>query len=177
MATEPLGVRVFDPPGFELVRGVRREKVSPARRHARVQAKLAAMLLAWGDGRGEVTVEWDIDLTEPGAKPTHFRPDIAYASHECLAACTTLHLTLPRIAPELIVEVRSPSDRESEIAEKIAIYLAQGTEVVIDADPETRTFHVADAHGLTSLPAPATFVHPALPGLRVDLDAVFPPLA
>ncbi len=173
MATDPRQVRVFDPPAFEIVRGERRDKVSPSTRHAIVQMGIGVALAGWASGRGKALAEWDIDLTRPGEKPTHLRPDLAYASNERLAAADALRVNLPKIVPELIVEVRSPNDREREIAEKLAVYLDAGTSVVILADPDTRTFRVYDRDGTCELHAPATFEHPSLPGLRIDLAATF----
>jgi Uma2 family endonuclease len=50
------------------------------------------------------------------------------------------------IAPDLVVEVRSPSAREGEIVEKTEQWLAAGTRVVINADPKSRsvTVHCVD---------------------------------
>ncbi len=172
MATNPR-TRVFDPPAYEMVRGERRDKVSPSARHAIVQGGIANALFDWAHGRGKVLPEWDIDLTRPGEQPTHLRPDIAYASNERLAGADAMRVALPRIAPELIVEVRSPNDREPEIEEKVAIYLDAGTHVVIVADPLTRRFLLFDPSGSRELPAPAIFEHAALPGLTIDIAAVF----
>ncbi len=41
--------------------------------------------------------------------------------------------------PDLAVEVLSPDDRMREVAEKIAMWLAHGTQVVWEADPRTMT--------------------------------------
>lgn len=175
MATDPRGVRAFDPPGFEIVRGERRYKVSPARLHARVQARMVVALAAWAQTRGEATVEWDIDVTLPGEEPTYFRPDIAFVSSRRLAECATLEQTLPHIAPELIIEVLSPNDREREVVEKIDIYLQAGTDVVLIADPAKRIVRVYDRSGERVMTQRDVFEHAALPGLRIDLAEVFPP--
>jgi len=41
--------------------------------------------------------------------------------------------------PDLAAEVRSPSDRPGEMADKIAMYLEVGVQVVWDVDPEWPT--------------------------------------
>lgn len=46
------------------------------------------------------------------------------------------------IAPELVVEVRSPSDRIAEVNEKAEEYLAAGVTVVVVLDPETESLAV-----------------------------------
>jgi Uma2 family endonuclease len=45
----------------------------------------------------------------------------------------------PNVAPELVIEVRSPSERWSEIDAKVAEYLGIGVLVVCVIDPEPRT--------------------------------------
>lgn len=55
-----------------------------------------------------------------------------------------------RMAPDLAVEVRSPSDRNAKVAQKIKHYLQHGTRVVWDVDPEARTVVV---HRPDALPA------------------------
>src|SRR4051794_7950702 len=51
------------------------------------------------------------------------------------------------VAPELVFEVKSPSDRWKEITDKAGEYLTAGTIVVCVLDPETRTvgIYTADA--------------------------------
>ncbi len=43
------------------------------------------------------------------------------------------------IAPELVIEVRSPSDRRGEVEEKVAEYLAAGVLIVCVLDPQDRS--------------------------------------
>ena len=45
----------------------------------------------------------------------------------------------PDVAPDLVIEVRSPSDRPGEIREKVDEYLAAGVLVVCVLDPEDRS--------------------------------------
>ena len=49
-------------------------------------------------------------------------------------------------SPELVVEVRSPTDRWAKVLQKVAEYLTAGTEVVCVIDPESETvqLHFAD---------------------------------
>jgi Uma2 family endonuclease len=44
----------------------------------------------------------------------------------------------PTIAPDIAAEILSPDDRASLFHEKIALYLAFGTRLVIVVDPEKR---------------------------------------
>ena len=51
----------------------------------------------------------------------------------------------PDVKPDLIIEVRSPSDRWPEIVAKATEYLAAGVPIVILLDPATRSAHVYEA--------------------------------
>jgi len=64
-------------PETEWVRGRARQKVSPARNHGRVAAKLSALLDTWAAGRGEVAVEWRFRVTVPGEPRRPLVPDIS----------------------------------------------------------------------------------------------------
>ncbi len=48
----------------------------------------------------------------------------------------------PELPPDLVVEVRSPSDRWVEMVRKAAEYLEAGVLVVVVLDPATRSAHV-----------------------------------
>jgi Uma2 family endonuclease len=86
--------------------------------------------------------------------------------------------TLPKgywPAPDLAVEVKSPTDRWPMIHQKIAEYLAAGVTNVIVMDPETRSLQVYSAerpiqvlgeHDTLTLPD-------VLPGFAVPLREVF----
>ncbi len=66
--------------------------------------------------------------------------DLLFVSYAKLPAGPTPEdLSVP---PDLVVEVRSPSDRWSEVFAKIAEYLKAGVTVVIILDPHTATASV-----------------------------------
>jgi Uma2 family endonuclease len=130
-------------------------EMSPANnRHALLQAHLAAelaRLLPAGRPLTECSV-----FTEIGVRV----PDVAWASDEFLRAHASA-TPFPR-APEVCVEIVSPSNSEEEIEEKIRAYLAAGAqEVWIVSDEHGIAFHraegrhAASAFGIhISLPAP-----------------------
>jgi Uma2 family endonuclease len=116
--------------------------MSPAsNRHALLQAHLAAEFarqLAGGRPLTECSV-----LTEIGVRV----PDVAWASMEFLAAHADA--TPFPAAPELCVEIISPSNSEEEISEKIRAYLAAGArEVWIVDEDGSIAYH--DATGTRS---------------------------
>ena len=52
--------------------------------------------------------------------------------------------------PDLAIEVVSPNDRYTEVAEKVAEYLAAGTRLVVVVDPRARTITKYPARGETT---------------------------
>lgn len=78
-------------------------------------------------------------------------------------------------APDLALEVISPSDTYSEVKEKVAEWLAAGTQVVIVLDPRRKTASVYRAGNdlLTLGPADTLCVPELLPGWSVALSDIF----
>jgi len=126
------------------------QKVSPFRRHAVVQASMAAALGAWATGRGQVGTEWRFRLAPNGEVRRPLVPDICYLAYDRLRPLSDADRELPPIAPDVAVEIRSPGDRERYLAHKKAVYFATGTLVFIVVDPRTRTVTVDDLDGSRS---------------------------
>ncbi|HWE40759.1 MAG TPA: Uma2 family endonuclease [Isosphaeraceae bacterium] len=68
-------------------------------------------------------------------------PDVAFVRRERLGEITERSKFVP-FAPDLAVEVASPSDRPGEIGEKTQAWLAAGTRMAWNAFPESRTVRV-----------------------------------
>jgi Uma2 family endonuclease len=66
-------------------------------------------------------------------------PDVSFVRAERLPRSPRGYATIP---PDLIVEVKSPTDRLDELREKIDEFLAQGTVVGILVNPDDRTAEV-----------------------------------
>ncbi len=110
-------------------------EMSPASNlHGRLQARLAAEL-ATQLAAGEAITECSI-LTELGVRV----PDVAWASKEFLD--TYGEATPFPLAPEICVEITSPSNSEDEIQNKTRAYLAAGArEVWIVSEEGSIEYH------------------------------------
>ena len=110
-------------------------EMSPASNlHGRLQARLATALATQLPG-GEAITECSI-LTEIGVRV----PDVAWASTTFLEAHGN-STPFPR-APEICVEIKSPSNSDDEMKEKIQAYLAAGaTEVLIVGEDGSIEYH------------------------------------
>jgi Uma2 family endonuclease len=111
--------------------------MSPAsNKHGRIQYKVGKAVERGRRG-GEIVIECSIQ-TSDGVKVA----DVAWASDEFIAKYGD-NTPYPR-APELCVEVVSPSNSEEAIRHKVELYLAKGAmEVwVVDEDMRIRYFNV-----------------------------------
>jgi Uma2 family endonuclease len=127
-------------PYVEEICGHRERKVSPKRRHALLQTRVAAALDRWATGRGEVGTEWRCYLIAAQGRPSSLVPDVAYYSFARLPAeLDEDRRERPRIAPDIVVEILSPGDRRRTLDEKIGLYLRHGSIIVLVLDPDERT--------------------------------------
>jgi Uma2 family endonuclease len=77
-------------------------------------------------------------------------------------------------APDLAVEVISPNDRYTEVAEKVGEYLAAGSQMVVVVDPRTRTATVHTPAGIHRLSIDETLDGgDVVPGWRLSLRDIF----
>lgn len=106
-------------------------------------------------------------------------PDVVRAPDACFIRKDRLRSPLPKGyypgVPDLLVEVKSPDDSRRELAEKINMWLAHGTAVVWEADPEKMTVRIHRVGQPTvELTAADTIAdEPLLPGFVLPLAKVF----
>lgn len=162
-------------PAYEWVNGRALQKVSPKRKHALAQTRFAAALDSWAQtsGLGFVGTEWRFRVAPPGELRRPLVPDVAFLSYKRLPYRTMLVTDEPRVAPDAVVEVKSPGDRSADIAEKVRVYLACGSHVVFLVDPNTKTVTVCDARGERRLDDKGVITHSALPGFRLAVKKLF----
>ena len=100
--------------------------------------------------------------------------DVAYYSYRRVPKQTSLSEYLS-VAPELIFEVLSPSDRRSNVLRKVAEYLDAGVVLVCVVDPERMqaVLHRADGPTIV-LGTDAEFAAPdILPGFSIKVRSFF----
>lgn len=104
--------------------------------------------------------------------PTVRAPDVAFVREERL---TFDPKRFAPIAPDLAVEVISPSNTMSEIHEKVLDYLDAGTRLVWVVDPGPRTVAVYRSRGEIRLLSEADEIDggDVLPGFRTKVSELF----
>lgn len=156
-------------PYKELFDGVVHEKVSPRHAHGVIMLDVGILLKAWGEELGSVAMELRVYLGEG----TTLVPDVAFISGRRLATLTPDEREKPPFAPDIVVEVRSPEDRERRVRRKTALYLAHGTSIVLDVDPSTRSVRVSDTDGEKIFRCGDAVTHHAFPDLQISVDDIF----
>jgi Uma2 family endonuclease len=143
-------------PGYpeELVRGRIVPMPHPNRRHGQICSKAVRIF-------GNYVEEHDLGhvLSNDGGVITERDPDtvrgadVAFYSFERLPRGPLPASYGPEM-PELVVEVRSPSDRWPKVLAKVVEYLEAGVSFVVVLDDERRSAHLFGAEGTTRMLGP-----------------------
>jgi Uma2 family endonuclease len=162
-------------PALEWVNNRVLQKVTAGRKHALAQAAFAAALGVWTHegGTGMAGVEWGFQVRPPGEIGRTLVPDVAFLSYDRMPFEEQEASDIVRTAPDVVVEVRSPEDRQRDIDEKTRVYLAAGTTIVFLVDPETKTVTVRDAQTNRIMHVDDVLEHPTLPGFSLPVHTLF----
>lgn len=115
-------------------------------------------------------------------------PDVSFVSFERIKKSPR---SFASVVPELIVEIKSSTDRVRELEEKIALFLSQGVQVAVLIDPDTHAVYVYHSSDLSKdtegkeVISPATTLRdgdiltiPELfPGWEISITSIWPPIA
>jgi Uma2 family endonuclease len=162
----------------ELVRGRLIVREPAGWRHgdiaARVLVAIGAQLAAERAARGLATPQGRLFAAETGftlqrGPDTVRAPDVAFVRAErCPAEAPR---GFAEFAPDLAVEVLSPSERAGEVLAKVADWLTAGTQLVWVLDPARREARVYRADGSESIVSADAALHgdDVIPGLEIPL--------
>ena len=122
---------------YELIRGVLVEKMPTGDPHADTTVLTSYFLTQYTFDSGYGVTR----VGEPGYRlerePDTVRaPDIAWFSPGRIPEGTEGY---PEIAPDLVVEVKSPSNSNPEMAAKAQMWLCYGSRIALALDPDTAT--------------------------------------
>jgi len=161
-------------PALEWVNNRILQKVSPTPRHAHAQFRFASALGSWTEAKncGFVGPEVRFQVQPPGEIARTLVPDVAYISFERASSEELEHASAVSAAPDVVVEIRSPDDRQADIEDKVRVYLSAGTRVVFLVDPVKKSVVAVDAHDVRDL-SRGKITHEALPGFELEAEALF----
>ena len=161
----------------ELIRGVLCETMPTGQEHGEIVVSLSAALWNFVNprGLGRLTAS-DSGVWLERDPDTVREPDIAFFStaKAPLGARVTGY---SEVAPDLVVEVASPSESRREVHDKARMWLSHGVRLVWVVHPETRTVDVyrPDRDAVTLAEQDTLDGLDVLPGFTCAVSAVFGP--
>lgn len=158
----------------ELIDGVLKEHGMPSLRHGQVCLKAGRMIGNFVEERqlGH-TMSNDSHILIRKSPDTVRGPDLSFYSFQRLPPGPAPE-GLSEVVPELVVEVRSPSNTWMAIFSKVGDYLQAGVTAVLVLDPDGLTASVYRGTGQAILHAGDTLTLPdVLPGFAVPVAKFF----
>jgi Uma2 family endonuclease len=160
---------------MELVKGVVKELPMPFPKHGKVCATVARLVGNHVEERDVGHVMTNDSFVKTRSGPDSVRgADVCYFSYERLPKGDVPEGLLP-VAPDLVVEVRSPSDGWGEIFTKVGEYLGAGVRVVIVVDAASQSASVYRPEELQQIfhNGDELVVPEVLPGFSVPVRRLF----
>ena len=132
---------------YELVRGEVRKMTPVGNEHGKIAALVTGSLGQHVPPRLGAVYAAETGFRLASDPDTVRAPDAAFVCQARLDAVGAVAGYWPG-APDLAVEVVAPGDRYGEVAEKVADWLAAGTQMVVVVEPRQRTVAVHHADGV-----------------------------
>lgn len=161
-----------DSHGWELIGGALVVSPKPSVRHQRLAKRLLRAFLVMEDaGLGEVLGEVNDVLSEHDV----LEPDLVFV-RASRAEIIEPHAVVG--APDLVIEILSPSTRTRDLRDKRRLYARAGVAWYWTVDPDADRIDVRRLQGSSYRRAlvfrpPQVLTLEELPGLRIDLTALF----
>jgi Uma2 family endonuclease len=150
-------------PALEYVHGTVTQKVAPRPRHSRLQTKLAEWFNRFGEPRQVALAFVELRTTYSGSS---FVPDVSVYRWERLPADASGELLEECLAPpDIAVEVASPGQSISGLANRCRWYVEHGVRMAILLEPRREVARVFEPDR-----APRTLSHTD----QIDFDAIIP---
>ena len=161
----------------ELIRGVFCETMPAGQEHGEIVVALSAALWNFVNPQrlGRLTAS-DSGVWVERDPDTVREPDIAFFP-AAKAPLGTRVVGYSEVAPDLVVEIVSPSDSRREVHDKALMWLSHGVRLVWVVHPETRTVDVYRVDGDTATLSETDILDglDVLPGFTCEVSAVFGP--
>jgi len=158
----------------ELQAGLLLAEPSPFPLHAQVQARIIELLAGFARPHGLGQILGDAGFLLARDPDTVRGPDVSFVTRDRWSAATDRGRFF-RGAPDLAIEILSPSNRAGEIHAKVADYLAAGARLVWIVDPKHRSITVHE-----TLLAPRRLCAldlleggEVLPGFAIPVETIF----
>lgn len=165
---------------YDILNGVRRYMTNPTRRHQRIQRRLILLMAPFEEQEQSgqtLSAPCDILISK---QPLRTRqPDVLFISKERLSGNAPDNDPAPLDpAPELVIEIRSPSDSVGVLASKLADYQKVNVRECWIVQPEQQTVELLalstesiDSLGIYT--GNSTLISVVFPGLQIAVSDIF----
>jgi Uma2 family endonuclease len=153
----------------ELIGGEVVKMAVPFLPHDLAKNSINRLLMCYLDSHPELSLLSLVEIGVLGSDSDTFAPDVCVVSHERLSV-------LGRIfqgAPEVAIEVVSPTDTARHLKRKVDAYLEGGSKSVWIVYPEARSVMVHTSDSVRELKANQSIQDPLLPGFSCPVAAFF----
>lgn len=159
---------------LELSRGRLVREPAPGPRHGRLAFRVLDLLRRFGEDEGRGLVFFDTAFILSSVEHIVRVPDVAFVTADRIPP-EGLSDGFWELAPDLVAEVVSPSNRASEMQQKALEYLEAGSRLVWLFDPAERTIAVYRSRSEIRILVPGEVLEAGnvLPELRVPVEGVF----
>jgi len=157
----------------ELIDGVVKEYPMPGFRHGKACMRLGALILAHVDANDLGHVASNDTWVRIGSEKVR-GGDVLYYSYERLPKGQEIPEGAHTVAPDLVGEVKSPSDLWIDLFAKVIEYIKAGVRVVVVLDPAKSTVSIYRGDDQEILRVGDTLTLPdVLPGFSVPVARLF----
>jgi Uma2 family endonuclease len=157
---------------YALIRGELHRMPPPMPRHGRVVMVIGAHLYRFVSERRLGVVYDQSGFVIERGPDTLLAPDLSFVQRGRVPQDEDIY---PELAPDLVVEVTSPSQSGPSIGEKLALYREAGVRMIWVVDPIRRTVRVYRLDGSELLVTEADELdgEDVLPGFRLPVAEIF----
>jgi Uma2 family endonuclease len=161
-------------PYIEVLDGEKLPDMSPYNVHGSIALRIGTVLDEWAGDRGTAAVEVRHYFLRPDGTWSSLLPDVCYTSFARLPRYPDDTWQRPRIAPDIAVEILSPSDRPGRTQRKVETYLEFGAIVVLVLHPVKRTIAIHRNDGsVEQREARGTWALAPFDGLMLDWEKIY----
>jgi len=159
---------------FELIYGEAYGMAAPGLRHQSIQIALASQFFNFLEGKPCKVYSAPVDVRlfykEDNSDDTVVQPDIVIVCDEKKRAPESIHG-----APDLVIEILSPSNTVNEMERKLLLYLKAGVQEYWVVNPENNSVIVYNFKdkGIYGYKNDDNITVATLPGLVISLNRVF----
>ena len=138
--------------------------------------KIATQVQIWADAAGGGAVSGEMGYFRVGELGRR-APDVAWTSPERIPEMGAETKGPGEVVPDLIVEIRSPSDSLTQLQQKLDLWITRGARLAWLIDPDHTTAHIyRPGQPPEVLTKPQSLSGEDIaPGLTVDLTRIWPP--